>query len=599
MLDRRKEGAKEAQVVTHLDVATVREETAEKEVKHQNKLNVAGAEEQVNDRGQAKAAGLREGSFFAVPPALASVMPSAMLTESVSKPNVHRRIEGLAVKLRRRQLVGSREVALEVIRLIREVVASAKFNSFEQLTAHIDEVGKVLQDAGPKGESSFPLPSCRSLCREARRRVLWRSGRIPLERSDLCELELTGSSSAAELVVTNMARRICMLMREEYATALSNHLESSASPSSAPPTPQIPQTPAVAGVPSESFFTERDIMGRTRAGALGSMFDLLGHKPTPEGVPQVNTGRASTSAWGGPSPGPSSPSTSAPTSPPQSPASSQILQRPSPLSRPMSTADSTHLREEEFSRRSFHLKPVFIEAIQELMDEVEMTYRSVGEQSTDHIHSGEFILTIGHSKTVEAFLKNAARKRKFTVIVAETAPSFSGRATALALSAANIPTILIPDSNIFALLPRCSKVLLGPHLVLADGALLSISGSLPLCMAANRMRVPVVAVGGMFKFSPLYLGEADWGMRDLGSPDEVLKSTEGGMGEGGEDDTEVLNPYYDVVPAELVSLYISNLCVPVSSVRSRWAPAHLLSRNSGGHPSSLLYRLLNDMYGSS
>lgn len=32
-------------------------------------------------------------------------------------------------------------------------------------------------------------------------------------------------------------------------------------------------------------------------------------------------------------------------------------------------------------------------------------------------------MTIGHSKTVEAFLKNAARKRKFTVIVAETAPS--------------------------------------------------------------------------------------------------------------------------------------------------------------------------------
>jgi hypothetical protein len=30
----------------------------------------------------------------------------------------------------------------------------------------------------------------------------------------------------------------------------------------------------------------------------------------------------------------------------------------------------------------------------------------------------EFIMTIGHSKTVEAFLKNAARKRKFTVICA-------------------------------------------------------------------------------------------------------------------------------------------------------------------------------------
>lgn len=193
-------------------------------------------------------------------------------------------------------------------------------------------------------------------------------------------------------------------------------------------------------------------------------------------------------------------------------------------------------------------------------------------------------MTIGHSKTVEAFLKNAARKRKFTVICAETAPScvaylppkfgdgpdgtwlcsFSGRDAAVALSAAGIPTILIPDSNIFALLPRCSKVLLGPHVILADGALLSITGSLPLCLAANRMRVPVVAVGGMFKFSPVYLGEADWGMRDLGSPEEVLKSTDECVAErdGDEDDeTEVLNPYYDVVPAEIVDLYISNLCV--------------------------------------
>ena len=56
----------------------------------------------------------------------------------------------------------------------------------------------------------------------------------------------------------------------------------------------------------------------------------------------------------------------------------------------------------------------------------------------------------------------------------------------------------------------------------------------------------------MFKFSPLYLGDANWGMRDLGSPGEVLEEEEG-------DETEVLNPYYDIVPAELVSLYITNL----------------------------------------
>jgi translation initiation factor eIF-2B subunit beta len=149
-----------------------------------------------------------------------------------------------------------------------------------------------------------------------------------------------------------------------------------------------------------------------------------------------------------------SPASSAAPSPIQSPESSQILQRPNPFANAADrnfasfnddNAAANTPEEDDFSRRSFSLKPVFIEAIAELMDEVETTYRSVGEQAIEHIHSGyaheashpsckgiltqrmivrrEFIMTIGHSKTVEAFLKNAARKRKFTVICAETAPS--------------------------------------------------------------------------------------------------------------------------------------------------------------------------------
>ena len=38
--------------------------------------------------------------------------------------------------------------------------------------------------------------------------------------------------------------------------------------------------------------------------------------------------------------------------------------------------------------------------------------------------SSEIILTIGHSKTVEAFLKSAGHYRNYTVIVAETGPSY-------------------------------------------------------------------------------------------------------------------------------------------------------------------------------
>lgn len=197
-------------------------------------------------------------------------------------------------------------------------------------------------------------------------------------------------------------------------------------------------------------------------------------------------------------------------------------------------------------------------------------------------------MTMDHSRTVEAFLKSAAKKRKFAVVVAETAPSFTGRTLARSLSSAgstsssdpspSIPTLLIPDSSIFALMSRCSKVVIGCHAVLADGSLLARSGSLGLCRSAKAHLVPVVVVCGMYKFSPVYslgagggTGKGGFGARagtdlassDLKSPEEVLREEEvlGWQDAGdGKGQVEVLNPYYDRVPSELVSLFITNLC---------------------------------------
>ena len=92
-----------------------------------------------------------------------------------------------------------------------------------------------------------------------------------------------------------------------------------------------------------------------------------------------------------------------------------------------------------------NLKPVFMEAIQDVFDELETVYDSISKSAKDHIHSecvpqgngapitpltpplslpsSEIILTIGQSTTVENFLKAAAHYRNFTVIVAETGPS--------------------------------------------------------------------------------------------------------------------------------------------------------------------------------
>jgi translation initiation factor eIF-2B subunit beta len=74
--------------------------------------------------------------------------------------------------------------------------------------------------------------------------------------------------------------------------------------------------------------------------------------------------------------------------------------------------------------RDLPFKSTFIQAINELIDELESLYVNISNQAIEHIHSNELIMTIGKSKTVEEFFRAAHRKRKFQVVVAETGPSY-------------------------------------------------------------------------------------------------------------------------------------------------------------------------------
>ena len=70
-------------------------------------------------------------------------------------------------------------------------------------------------------------------------------------------------------------------------------------------------------------------------------------------------------------------------------------------------------------------------------------------------------------------LQAAARKRKFDVIVAESAPSYQGQELAVRLAQSGVEATLITDSAVFAIMSRVNKVsqscdLCGPSLWLMD-----------------------------------------------------------------------------------------------------------------------------------
>ncbi|KAL7313218.1 GCD complex subunit gcd7 [Mucor circinelloides] len=245
----------------------------------------------------------------------------------------------------------------------------------------------------------------------------------------------------------------------------------------------------------------------------------------------------------------------------------------------MSTLTVREQKRQENEKRirdTYHLKPLIIQEItEEIIADLDTKdtaaiYKGIADQALDFIHANEVIMTIGISRTVQEFLMRAAQKRKFQVIVAETAPTYQGHKMALSLSKAGIDTTVIADSAIFAAMPRVNKVVIGAHAVLANGALVSVSGSHLLAAAAKHHSTPVLVCTALYKLSPLFAYVAD-AFNVTVSPQNVLNFQEGPI----IDDVTTTNPYYDYVGPDYVSLFIHNL---------------------GSAPPTYVYRLINDNY---
>nr|KAF6391845.1 eukaryotic translation initiation factor 2B subunit beta [Pipistrellus kuhlii] len=225
---------------------------------------------------------------------------------------------------------------------------------------------------------------------------------------------------------------------------------------------------------------------------------------------------------------------------------------------------------EDFTIPYSQLQSNIIEAINELLVELEGTTENIAAQALEHIHSNEVIMTIGYSRTVEAFLQEAARKRKFHVIVAECAPFCQGHEMAVNLSKAGIETTVMTDAAIFAVMSRVNKVIIGTKTILANGALRAVTGTHTLALAAKHHSTPLIVCAPMFKLSPQFPNEED-SFHKFVAPEEVLPFTEGDILEK----VSVHCPVFDYVPPELITLFISNI---------------------GGNAPSYIYRLMSELY---
>lgn len=226
----------------------------------------------------------------------------------------------------------------------------------------------------------------------------------------------------------------------------------------------------------------------------------------------------------------------------------------------------------DYRRQVSDLRERVGEILDEQLMELETASEEISKQALEHIHANEIVMTLGRSKTVERFLKFASKTRRFSVIVAEAAPCYSGHAMAASLAAAKIPATVITDSAIFAMMARVNKVILGTSSILSDGGLMATAGASTVALAARHYSVPFIVLGAGYKLTPRFLPEGQSLTASvLSSPAPVMQGLEATT----RGKVQCLNPTFSYVSPSLVTLLISNI---------------------SGYSPSYVYRQMGDLY---
>ena len=193
--------------------------------------------------------------------------------------------------------------------------------------------------------------------------------------------------------------------------------------------------------------------------------------------------------------------------------------------------------------------------IEDLISELDLTTELINAKTNKHINENEIILTANHSDQLEDFFIECSKTTKFKVYIAESSPSLNGFIQAKNLIKKGIDTTIIEDTEIYSIIPKITKVIIGTRAIVANGGLISYNGVYNICLFANMFNIPVIVVGGSFKLTPLYIFGHDT-YNEFLSPDVIFGKDINFQGDIS--NIRFNTPGYDYVPPELITIYVTN-----------------------------------------
>lgn len=182
--------------------------------------------------------------------------------------------------------------------------------------------------------------------------------------------------------------------------------------------------------------------------------------------------------------------------------------------------------------------------IEGLIEEIETAKRKIAVSGSRLIRNGSVVLTHCHSSEAIWIIREAAKKRKFTVIAGETRPKGQGYLTAAELAKIKkLKAFFTDDSAMGYYMGKKSIVLVGSDAFRKEGLVNKI-GTYMMAASAKEKKIKFYSAGNMLKLDSRRKIEIE--MRPTSEISGKMKNV------------SIVNPAFDITPWNLVTSVITD-----------------------------------------
>ncbi|KMQ92731.1 translation initiation factor eif-2b subunit delta [Lasius niger] len=209
-----------------------------------------------------------------------------------------------------------------------------------------------------------------------------------------------------------------------------------------------------------------------------------------------------------------------------------------------------------------------------ISEQIQLADKAISITIREKISNGNVILTYGYSSLIQKILVEAhAAGKQFRVIVVDGRPWLEGKEQLRRLVKHGIECSYILINALSFIMPEVSKVFLGAHAILANGAVMSRAGTAQVALIAKAFNVPVLVACETHKSSGRVLTDSIV-YNELGNADELVNHQSNDKSKKSllsnwrtKKSLNLLNITYDVTPADLVTAVVTELGIlPCTSV---------------------------------